>query len=133
MNMWRSLSFAAGGVVAGVFFILSCGDDGPGAADAADPGCDCPASEPPVTRARLSEKQLDIAIPAGQTVELGLGCDAPSMFWAGGCDVTGTAPVDSVLSKSFPASTDGWICEWRNLGANEDTGIVRVVCLDPPQ
>jgi hypothetical protein len=131
MHLSRSLLLVAAGVALGALLVLSCGDDAPTDADAAAPVCDCPAAEAPLSADRFEEKEQTVTIPAGETVTSGLVCDAPAIFWSGGCDVQGTTPVDSFLTRSLPSTTTGWQCTWKNPGGNEDTGIVRIVCLNP--
>jgi len=110
MQISRSIPLLVAGAIAGVAFVLSCGDDSPHRADAAV--CDCPAAEPP-----LADRIVQVERPATVlALDVGAGgavCPPGAIALGGGCAAAvGTVP-QIILEQSLPGTTT-WDCVWRN-------------------
>ena len=131
----NTLLGSVAGFVAGVIFVLSCGDgDSPDPADAAVP-CDCPAAEPPlagrIVRV-ISRREIAGMTLAGWSAQ----CELEDIVLGGGCYFASGDPKFT-LSSSTPAPTDGqsvpfaWYCEVYNGTPNPINASAHAICLKP--
>lgn len=127
MHITRSVLLILSGAMAGIAFILSCGDnlsvkanadaaiDAPKAPDAA-PTCDCPAAEPPLSgRIVVVSNTRDIPpnFPGGTSVV----CPEGSQLISGSCTQDQLNPVPNITleqSGFFAISPREWFCLFRN-------------------
>lgn len=144
MNIAKSFILVMSGVVAGIGFVLSCGDnltakatadaavDAPKGLDAA-PVCDCPAAEPPLA-GRFVVVSNTSTIAANDTGVGGAACPRGAYLITGSCttDNPTTAFNVTVRESGFHDSPPtAWYCSWRN---NESMAVdfrVSVICLKP--
>ncbi len=130
MHFTRAASLVVSGAVVGIALVLSCGDDSPPKADAADPVCDCPAAEPPITGSRIVQVEATTTVPANDRGGADAGCPQGAIALGGGCAAeVGNAP-QIVVEQSIPFDT-GWGCDWRN-PTNSPIAVRAIVrCLKP--
>lgn len=129
------------GVVAGIGFVLSCGDNltAKATADAAvnapdaAPGCNCPAAEPPLANRLVFYDALD---PVEGNSDGGLGIVCPP----GARPISGTCTVDEpiynrkdviVRESGLSDNPQAWRCRYRNNESTRVTFRVGVLCLLP--
>lgn len=140
MRIATSVLLFGTGVVAGVFLVVSCGDDSPARVDAAvdapvdSPSvtCDCPAVEPPLD-GRIVVVDLTIVIAANGTGTAEASCPTGAKILSGSCTTEVRNPVrDVTLRRSgFFEGERSWGCDFRN---NESTPVAvksSVICLLP--
>lgn len=132
MRITTPLMTLAAGMVAGAFFVLSCGDDSPGNADAAM--CDCTAAEPSI-RGRIMVVSQIQTIPANDRGGQGAECPQGALRLSGSCTTQDVNPVrDVTLEQAGFHSADNlrsWSCDFRNNEATPVTIKASVVCLLP--
>jgi len=134
MTRTASLALAlAAGMAFGVAFVLSCGGDNRSAADA---GCSCPASEPPLAGRFITQSGAR-TIPGGMVGEAGATCPAGAQLLSGSCtSPQNNIPVDLVLiesgfTESPPTLPQGWLCTFKNNGTTPVDVKATVICLNP--
>lgn len=130
MHLSSKLVILIAGMLAGIVFVLSCGDDSPGHADAAT--CDCPAAEPPIAD-RIMIANNTRVIAANSRGGEGAACPAGAVMLSGSCTTETINPLrDVTLEQSgFYTNENGWQCLFKN---NENTPVtikVSVRCLVP--
>lgn len=131
MRLVSSLILVLAGVIAGVAFVVSCGDDSPSNADAAT--CSCPPAEAPIA-GRVTTVSSVESVDAMSEGILSTGCPNGSILLTGGCtlEAVGTGGKDLVVRQSgFDGTNSGWFCFVKN---NESTALsVKIVvsCLNP--
>jgi hypothetical protein len=132
MRLSSKLVILIAGMLAGVTFVLSCGDDSPSHADAAM--CDCPAAEPPIAD-RIMVVNNTSVVAANSRGGESAACPAGAVMLSGSCTTETINPLrDVTLEQSgFYANENGWHCEFKN---NENTPVtikVSARCLIPAQ
>ena len=150
MHLAKSILLLLGGAVAGITFVISCGDnlrlgtdaaiadapkvtDAPKALDAA-PACDCPAAEPPLAGRFVVVSQTQVIPPNARSGQ-GALCPVGSMAISGSCTLDVVNPVWNVTleqSGFYEMPPAAWNCFFRN---NEPAASVKVrasvICLKP--
>ena len=117
------------GMVFGIGFVLSCGDDSPRRVDAGDAGaCNCPPAEAPIA-SRIMVVERPFVIPANTTQQSeGVACPFNSVVLSGGCAAAAGAEPNIILEQDIPGA-NGWGCSFRNL-SNADVSVRAIVrCL----
>lgn len=127
MYLTRSILLLLTGAMAGIAFILSCGDnlsvnanadaavDAPKTPDAA-PTCDCPAAEPPLSGRFVvvsNTATIPPNTPGGQSVV----CPEGSQLISGSCTQDQLNPIPNITlqqSGFFAISPREWFCMFRN-------------------
>lgn len=141
MRVFSSFVLLVAGMLAGVAFVVSCGDDAPGRADAAavdapavdaTPMCDCPAAEPPLTDRFVVVTNTQV-IPANDRGVQSASCPSGSQIMSGSCTTAAINPVrDVTLQQSgFYDVTREWVCFFRNNEATPVTIKASAICLLP--
>lgn len=118
------------GVVAGIAFVVSCGDDTP-TADAA--GCMCPAAEAPLAGRLSIVEDVKVLPPNSPTpVSLSVGCPTGATLLNGGCVLNngGFAGPNVILEQSGPVS-GSWFCSFRSNHNMETEVRIKATCLLP--
>ncbi len=130
MHSTRPALLVVSGAIAGIALVLSCGDDSPPRADAADPVCDCPAAEPPITSSRIVQVEKPATVPANDGGVGAALCPDGAIVLSGGCAAEeGNAP-QIILEQSIPGNIS-WSCNWRN-PTNSPIAVRAIVrCLKP--
>jgi hypothetical protein len=132
MNLFKNVSLVVAGCAIGIVLVIACGNDSPGAADAAV--CDCAESEAPVPE-RLMIVEEVVQLEAMGLGGGGVGCPNDAPVITGSCDVdipnSGTVLLASGFAKS--STQWSWSCTWSNTTANTFTGTIRAVCLMPAE
>ena len=145
MNIAKSMFLVLSGVVAGIVFVLSCGDnltakatadaavDAPTPLDAA-PVCDCPAAEPPLANRLVLYDVLDV-IDSNTEGGANILCPQGARPISGSCTVDG--PLSSlhrnivVKESGFRDNPLAWRCVYRNNESTSVTFRTAVLCLKP--
>jgi hypothetical protein len=129
----RPLFYAFSGAVAGIAFVLACGDDDPAPADAADAGaCMCPAAEPPIA-GRVVQREQRESIGRITRGSVGAACEAGETLLSGTCRLAETGTdTRGVTLEAFEADGALWRCRWFNDNDREYTMITTALCLVPP-
>jgi hypothetical protein len=134
MRLSTTIAILFMGLVVGVVFVVSCGDDkSPAAVDAAVQ-CDCPSSEPPLT-GRIVRVATDQSVPSMLFSGPVVFCERPAIVLSGGCFARSSDPK-YILNSSFPvpagdANPIGWACNFYNGTAAAVTSTAYVTCLKP--
>lgn len=119
------------GAVAGICFVLACGDDSSTHADAGS----CPPAEPPIA-GRIVTKSLTSDIAANARGLANTACPTGAKLLTGSCTTATLNPLrDVTLEQSgfFEDSYEGWGCFFKN---NENAPVtikVSIRCLMPAQ
>ena len=142
MQVTRSILLVASGAVAGIAFVLSCGDnlsssvdaavDIPKAPDAA-PLCDCPAAEPPLA-GRVVVISTDDTVDPNFESSGTASCPVGSQLISGSCTtIYPTAIFDVVMRESgvLIGSPLTWLCRFHNTSSYRLTFRTSVICLEP--
>lgn len=145
MHITRSVLLLLSGAMAGIAFILSCGDnlsikanadaaiDAPKAPDAA-PVCDCPAAEPPLANRLVMTSGHGILGPNWWGAS-GIYCPPGAQPISGSCTIDGPySNKDVILTESgflFDTYGAGWRCSFHNNEPTQFTYTVAVLCLKP--
>jgi hypothetical protein len=128
MHLPKSIAFLLSGVVAGLAFVISCGDnwhlgtdaaiDASKIADAA-PACDCPAAEPPLADRLVWTSVHNVVQPNGLGF-VNILCPAGTRPISGSCTVNDPAPLKNVIlvQSGFIDNPPAWRCGYRS---NEPT------------
>lgn len=117
------------GVIVGVSFVLSCGDDSSVRADA--DSCNCPAAEPPIP-ARIVNASNTQDIAANARGGQGVGCPAGAKLLTGSCTTATLNPLrDVTLEQSgfYEDTEEGWHCRFKNNENAPVTVKVTIRCL----
>lgn len=123
------------GVAIGITFTLSCEQDNPSRADAADASmCNCPPAEPPIF-GRVVEVKANYVIPANTHGTHGEICPgvSPGIVLNGGCTAEPPQPNGSIVLEQSAPDADGWDCSWNNPSFVDVPVHVIVRCLMPAQ
>ena len=130
-----SLILAMGaGVICGIALVLSCGNSGPHAADAADAAtCNCAPAEPPIAD-RIVEAVATGTIPAN-SMHTGVGVSCPfsspqPVVLSGSC-VAGQPSGRYLTLETSEFYGVGGDCIWTNTSNADITVTVKVRCLMP--
>jgi len=133
----KSIVYLAAGAVISAVVIVACSDDSPQDADAAT--CDCPASEAPITAARVVRVDNVATVATNSDAAPIAMCPAGSLLLSGSCyvdeDNTGRE-LSLVSSGAQPASSSmpasSWACAFDNKSlAGTATVRAQVSCLLP--
>jgi hypothetical protein len=122
------------GIAIGVILVLSCSDNSPHKADAADAAtCSCPSAEAPIAD-RIVEIANNYIVPANSMQQANsVSCPfgpVPAIVLTGGCAASVGNVPNIILEQSAPGGI-GWECSWRN-PSNADIPVRAVVrCLMP--
>lgn len=130
MNTKTWLAAVVSAFVAGALFVVACGDDSPGGADAAT--CDCPAAEPPLAGRIQAVKNTD-AIPANGLRTVAAGCPSGSTILGGGCrmnDGAALTQAEGGIDRSGGPSGAYW-CTWRSTAGAPTMVTAEAICLIP--
>jgi hypothetical protein len=141
-----NIAAAISGVVSGIVFALSCGDnlsvgadadaaiDAAKAPDAAPPACDCPAAEPPLA-GRFIVFHNTRTIPANDHNTTAAVCPMGSQPLFGSCTTDQLTPFRNVRLREVSFSSDyprEWGCLFDNNEVVPVTIRSSVTCLKPP-
>lgn len=122
----RSLLAAIGGAAVAFAFVLSCSDDSPGDADAAE---NC---EPPLA-GRINRIEDVKTAQSAMIVNAVANCPAGHVLLGGGCEVSGSFTERLVLFNA--GGTNGqnfYSCSWSNpQSVTVETVRAWAVCLSP--
>lgn len=144
MRVTQSMLLLVAGALAGVAFVLSCGDnmkasaradaaiDAPKLPDAA-PTCDCPAAEPPLA-GRFTVVSNTVVIVANGSNGTSAACPVGSQLITGSCTQDLNNPIRNLTlqqSGFFENTPREWHCEFRNNEPFSVTIRVSVICLNP--
>ncbi len=123
----RSLLFSLGGAGVALAFVLSCSDDSPGDADAAE---NC---EPPLTGRITRVEDMKQNVAPGNPIDAYAACPAGATLLGGGCEVDGQNSSTLVLNKTGIGSENGsYGCFWTNpMSITVETVRAWAVCLRP--
>jgi len=137
MHLTQPLLWILAGAAAGIATLLACGDDTPGAADAAT--CDCQGFEPALTAQRVYRVRQVFPVITGDdsdTESTFVSCKSGDVVLGGGCYVfvlsnvttpnkgpTVISPPNYPLQYSFPThfhdsdgkvtgTAESWQCGW---------------------
>ena len=126
----KTLIIALGGAAIACALILSCGDDGPGTADA-QTACDCPAAEPPLS-GRIVRVTETVALAAQDIGTSGASCAAGATLIGGGCALqTLDKRINLTYASPDVGGAETWACSWNNPTTDANTGIATAICLMP--
>ena len=130
MRITSSVALLLAGMLAGMVLMLSCGDDSPGKADAAN--CDCPAAEPPIA-GRIKRFSTTRTIAAGSASGDSAGCPQGGLLLSGSCTNNAPSAPDLTLeqSGSYDDTSQGWSCSFKNNSAVPVTIKATAICLMP--
>lgn len=129
MHFTRTVSLLVSGAIVGIALVLSCSDNSPRVADAADPPCTCPAAEPPIP-GRVVQIEQATTVPANDIAPGGALCPSGAIALGGGCAAAAGQSPQIILEQSIPADI-GWACQWRN-PTNAPIAVRGIVrCLKP--
>ena len=117
------------GAAGGAAFVVGCSDDSPGDADAA--ACDCPAAEPPLA-GRIRRIRITEAISPMGTASPGAVCPTGSTVLGGSCRLM-TGQQDIYLNQAGIDQDLAYLCRWKSMSVQPDTGIAEAICLMPAQ
>lgn len=122
----RSLLSAFGGAAVTLALVLSCSDDSPGDADAAE---NC---EPPL-EGRITRVDDTKTNQSGTLVGATAICASGATLLGGGCEVGGQNDSTLVLNKAGSTLTaSGYGCQWQNpMSITVETVHAWAVCLRP--
>ena len=144
MHIARSILLLMTGVVSGIAFVFSCGDNlsvkanADAAIDAlktsdAAPICDCPAAEPPLA-GRLIVVSTTRTIPANFPSGTSAVCPEGSQLISGSCTQDLVNPVPNITlqqSGFFEPPSREWSCSFHNNEPFPVTVRASVTCLKP--
>ena len=142
MRLATSIAIFIAGIIAGIIFVVSCGDDSRAKADAAVDApkldapatCDCPPAELPLA-GRIVVVDSTTTIPGNGTGASEAVCPAGAQVISGSCTTATLNPFrDVTLQQSGFYVTTGlgsWTCFFRNNEATPVTIKVSVICLKP--
>lgn len=132
MTLVRPIALVVAGVVAGIAFVVACGDDSPGHADGGQ--CNCPAAEPPL-EGRIQRVTGTATMPANDRAALTAPCPDGALILGGGCGTSPDSGVDDVVLQFSHQSDTGraWVCKFRNNMATPVDVRVSAYCLVPAQ
>jgi hypothetical protein len=142
MQVTRSILLVASGAVAGIAFVLSCGDnlsiradaavDAPKAPDAS-PLCDCPAAEPPLA-GRVVVISTDNTVDPNAESTGTATCPVGSQLISGSCTTIYPTDIYDVIMREsgfYISSPLTWHCLFLNKSSFRLTFRTSVICLKP--
>jgi hypothetical protein len=144
MHVARSILLLITGATSGIAFVLSCGDnlsgkanadaavDAPKAPDAA-PVCDCPAAEPPLAGRFMTLHETQTIGPNG-LLGWSARCPTGSQLISGSCTQDQLNPgwrLTLEQSGFYREDPNEWWCMFRNNETRDVTFRVSVTCLKP--
>ena len=142
MQVTRSILLVASGAVAGIAFVLSCGDnlssrvdaavDAPKAPDAT-PLCDCPAAEPPLA-GRVVVISTDETVDPNAEGSGTATCPVGSQLISGSCTTIYPGDIYDVMLREsgfYLFSPLSWHCGFLNKSSYRVTFRTSVICLKP--
>lgn len=131
MSLKTLLTLVAGGIC-GIALVISCSDDSPGKADAAEQVCDCPAAEPPLAGRFYTRENTATLAPNARGGQSG-ACRPGDQLTGGSCTSVASGAPDIYLvesgAKELPANP-AWGCEFKNNTVSSVDIKVIAFCLD---
>ena len=122
----RTFISAIGGAIVALALVLSCSDDSPGDADAAN---NC---EPPLA-GRITRVDDTRTSQSGTLVGATAICASGATLLGGGCEVGGQNDSTLILNKSGSTLTaNAYGCQWQNpMAITVETVHAWAICLAP--
>jgi hypothetical protein len=129
----RTLVASLTGFIAGIAFVMACGENGPQVADASDGQvCDCPPAEPPLAGRIVVERYERVAeIAEGEeSANAHRECSNPNaILLSGRCFAENTG---GIVLRSSGASGNVWSCTWGTQPGPARRGLgISLNCLEP--
>lgn len=121
----RAFFSACGGVAVTLALVLSCSDDSPGNADAAE---NC---EPPLAGRILRVENVANSV-SGPNINTQASCATGAMLLGGGCEVEGQNASTLVFNTNYNSQNGTYGCNWTNpMAITVETVRAWAVCLTP--
>lgn len=129
----KALALCIASAVAGAVTIVACSDDSPHDADAAV--CDCPASEPPITAARLHRVDGPVDVALANTISSPFAnCPAGEVVMSGSCYIDQDRTPRQVWVQAAGANPTGtsWTCNFVNSDLTNTADVhAQALCFKP--